>query len=270
MKQLLADARYFRVSLTVESGARGREALFHERRRAMGVGALWPLLLKLQQFDTSADDREACLVAIESYLVRRLIAGRQARSYDQVALDLIEALPARDQPPESLSTAVRKNLLSYSKRANVWPNDAATISAASCRPLPTYAQRLVLTALERHLIPAMAGNQIVPFDLHVEHLLPQGWERHDWPLPTGIDLVQAVEERNRALATLGNMTLLNPGLNSSVSNRSWAEKPVRIGKSDNLFLNKQLLEATGERWTEDDIKQRGREMGEMIVKIWPR
>ena len=81
MEQLLDDARYFRESETVESGARGREALFHERRLAMGAGAVWPLLLKLRRLDIDTDDREACFVVLESYLVRRLIGGYQARSY---------------------------------------------------------------------------------------------------------------------------------------------------------------------------------------------
>jgi hypothetical protein len=64
MEQLLGDARYFRDSETVESGARGREALFHERRLAMGTGAVWPLLLKLRHLDVDTDDREACFVAL--------------------------------------------------------------------------------------------------------------------------------------------------------------------------------------------------------------
>ena len=40
MKQLRDDARYFRESETVESGARDREALFHERRLAMDARAV--------------------------------------------------------------------------------------------------------------------------------------------------------------------------------------------------------------------------------------
>ena len=59
-------------------------------------------------------------------------------------------------------------------------------------------------------------------------------------------------------------------LNSSVSNRAWTVKREKIRKSDNLFLNKRLLEESDDRWTEDDIEQRGRWMGDMIVKIWPR
>ena len=270
MEHLLDDARYFMESETVKAGASGREALFHERRLAMGAGAVWPLLLKLRRLDVHTDDREACLVALESYLVRRLIAGYQARSYDQVALELIEALSEQAQILKGPSKAVRAHLLSYSENANLWPNDAATTQAVSQRHLAVYAQRLVLAALEGNLITSMAGNQSVPAGLHVEHILPQGWGPEEWPLPSGIDPEQAGEERSQALATLGNLTLLNARLNPSVSNRAWTVKRKKIQKSDNLFLNRRLLEESGDRWTEDDIEQRGRWMGELIVKIWPR
>ena len=128
-------------SETVESGARGREALFHERHLAMGAGAVWPLLLKLRHLDVDTDDREAGFVALESYLVRRPIAGYQARSYDQVAPELIEALSEQAQIPEGPSKAIRTHLLAYSENANLWPNDAVTIQAVSQRNLALYARR---------------------------------------------------------------------------------------------------------------------------------
>ena len=254
----------------MDSGAEGREALFHERRLAMRAGAVWPLLLKLRHLDVDVEEREACLAALESYLVRRLIAGYQARSYDQVALELIEVLSEQAQIPDGPSKAIRTHLLSYSENANRWPNDAETIQAVLQRSLTLYARHLVLAALERKLIPSMAGNQWVPTGLHVEHLLPQGWGPEEWPLPSESDPEQAEEERSQALATLGNLTLLNARLNSSVSNRAWKVKREKIQESDNLFLNKRLLEESGDEWTEDDIRQRARWMGDMVVKIWPR
>jgi len=183
---------------------------------------------------------------------------------------LIEALSEQAQILEGPSEAIRAHLLSYSENANLWPNDAVTIQAVSQRHLALYARRLVLAALERNLITSKAGNQRVPGGLHVEHLLPQGWGPQEWPLPSGIDPEQAEEERSQALATLGNMTLLNAPLNSSISNRAWTVKREKIQESDNLFLNRRLLKESADRWTEDDIEQRGRWMGDMIIKIWPR
>ena len=270
MEQLLDDAKYFMESETVGAATQDREALFHERRLSMGAGAVWPLLLKLRHLDIGPEEREACLVALESYLVRRLIAGYQARSYDQVALELIEALSEQAEILEGPSKAIRTHLLSYSENANLWPNDGITRQAVLQRNLALYARRLVLAGLEKHLIPSMAGNPAPPAGLHVEHLMPQGWGPEEWPLPSGIDPEQAEEERSQALATLGNLTLLNARLNSSASNRAWKVKREKIQESDNLFLNRRLLQESGDQWTEEDIEQRGRWIGGMVVKIWPR
>lgn len=270
MKQLLDDALYFGDSYAAASEVRGREGLFHQRRLEMNAGAIWPLLLKLRHLDVDNADREACLVVIESYLVRRLIVGHQARSYDQVALELIESLSKPRQNSSETSEVIRTHLLSYSNNGKLWPTDSATRQSVLQKHHALYVQHLVLVALERELTPPMAARQGVPDGLQVEHLMPKGWGPREWPLPSGIDPEQAKEQRSQALATLGNLTLLNAKLNSSVSNRAWTVKRDKIQQSDNLFLNKRLLENSGDQWTEEDIEQRGHWMGDTIVKIWPR
>ena len=270
VKHLLEDAHYYMKSEKAEFGTKDREALFHERRLAMGAGAVWPLLLKLQHLDLDAQDREACLAVLESYLVRRLIGGYQARSYDMVALELIEAVSEQAQHPEGTSKAIRTHLLSYSENANLWPDDAITRRAVQQRSLALYACRLVLAGLERELIPSMAGNPGIPSGLHVEHIMPRSWGPEEWSLPSGIDPAEAEQERSQAIAALGNLTLLNAGLNSSASNRAWKVKRDKIQQSDNLFLNRQLLQESSDQWAEETIERRGRWIGDMVVKIWPR
>ena len=56
VKRLLEDARYYMKSEKMDFGTEDHEALFHERRLAMGAGAVWPLLLKLRQLDIDAQD----------------------------------------------------------------------------------------------------------------------------------------------------------------------------------------------------------------------
>ena len=158
MKLLVEDAEYFKKYETMESGTQTREELFHTRRLAIGAGAVWPLLLKIKHLDIGRDNEEECFELVESYLVRRLISGYQARSYDQVTLELIAVLSEDDNLPEGASEAMRRRLLSYSENANLWPNDAVTTQGVLERSLPLYAQRLVLAAVEKSLITTMAGN----------------------------------------------------------------------------------------------------------------
>ena len=269
MRRLIKDARYYRQSEALEAGTQTREGLFHTRRRAMEAGAVWPLLLKIKNLGLDEADEEACFVLLESYLVRRLMAGYQARSYDQVGLELISVLSG-DTNLGRASEAIRSHLLSYSESGNLWPSDAATAQGVLHRSLPLYARRLVLAAVEKSLIPTMAGNPDLPSGLHVEHVMPQGWQPETWPLPSGMDRAQAEERREQAIPSLGNLTLLNGRLNSSISNSAWVVKRKAIGESDNLFLNRRLLEDSRDEWTETDVERRGRWMADIIIKTWPR
>ena len=268
MKQLLQDARYYKESETLEAGAQTNEGLFHARRMDMGAGAVWPLLLKIKNLDMGRQDEDACFALLESYLVRRLIAGYQARSYDQVTLELIAALSDDVNPTDGFSEAMRKRLLSYSENANLWPTDEVVRREALARHLPLYARQLVLAAIESSLIHPMAGNPDLPSGLHVEHLMPRGWEEEAWPLPSSIDREEATAKREQAIPTLGNLTLLNGRLNSSISNSAWRTKRKAIEKSDNLFLNRRLLQDVGDQWTEAGIERRGHWMSEVIIKTW--
>ena len=267
MDQLLKDAKYFRESEEVDPTARTREALFHRRRLALGAGAIWPLLLRLDNLGIDQAEKDRCLAILESYLMRRLITGHQARSYDRTALELIGVLPAEHNQATVASEALRQHLLAYSEYANRWPSDADMSNGVVTRSLPQYAQRLVLTALEQHLTSAWAANQDVATGLHVEHLMPRAWQPETWPLPEG----QGEEQRETAIATLGNLTLLRRELNSSISNGSWSVKRSAIERLENLFLNRHLLrEWSSGEWTEEQIEERGRWMCGEIMKIWPR
>ena len=266
----VADARYFEKFEKLDANEKNRETLFHTRRLEMGIGAIWPLLLHLQRIESEGSFRDDVFEVLESYFVRRLIVGYQARSYDQVALEIIQALPVEDGVGSKIPGLMAAHLLQYSEASSLWPSDSELEYAVLNRRLPQYAQRLVLSAIERHLIPNWAGNQEVAPSLHVEHIMPRGWLPQSWPLPNSEDQSRATDNREKAIETLGNLTLLNGRLNSSVSNAAWTTKRSAIQKSDNLFLNRRLLDDAGEQWTECGIHKRGIWMYELITDIWPR
>ena len=270
MKQLLEDAEYYRKAEEGEPSDRTREVLFHRRRVAMNTGAVWPLLFRIRALECDQREKERCLALLESYLVHRIIAGYQARSYDQVALDLVGALSIEDNLRSVPSGVIERHLLSYSESGTLWPHDGAIAHGVMNRTLPRYAQKLILSAVETSLITARAGSPDIPAGLHIGHLMPQGWQPDIWPLPEGMDREQAKERRKSAIGTLGNLTLLNGRLNSSISNGSWDVKRAAIAKSDNLFVNRRLLKGSSHEWTEKDIERRGQWMGNMIMKIWQR
>ena len=267
---LVRDAQYFRTFEQPDQHNHSREALFHSRRLAMGAGAIWPLLLQLQRMPIDQQDRERCLAILESYLVRRLIVGYQARSYDQVALDLLNSLTTTSSIENGISYSLLSHLMNYSETATLWPSDEEVRDAVLNRHMSQYAQRLVLSAVEKRLITNKAANPQLFANLHVEHVMPRAWQPSSWPLPESSDVGSAEEKRKKAINTLGNLTLLNGRLNSSISNAAWKVKREAIAESDNLFLNRRLLKHASDTWVEKDIARRGRWMYEAIVKIWPR
>ena len=269
VRVLVEDAQYFMECERLGTTIKGRERTFHRRRLDMAIGAFWPLLMQLQRLHADPQERASWLAMLESYFVRRLIVGRQARSYDQVALELLGRI-ASTRSVQGVRPVIRKQLLNYSTVTTLWPTDEDVKDAILRRRLPRHARRLVLRAVEVHLIRREAATAGLSSEAQIEHLMPQGWTADQWPLPKGSEQFVAEQRRNQLIETLGNLTLLNARLNKTVSNASWDTKRKAIHKSDNLFLNRLLVEGSPDRWTEEDIERRGRWMYSLIIQIWPR
>ena len=107
----------------------------------------------------------------------------------------------------------------------------------------------------------------VPGGLTIEHIMPQRW-LNNWPLPPDIeDETEAANHRNHIVHTIGNLTLVNHGLNSSLSNAHWSQKRETMLDHSSLFLNKQLVKEA--EWDEDAIKSRGHYLANIAKKVWP-
>lgn len=272
-KELIGDAEHFRNTEQIDKLDNTAESRFHYRRLLIETGAWWPMIFVLNRFCNShvVDDdvRDECFNLLESYLVRRVVVGHNARSYDQVGFDLMKTIQDGDENPNALSNAIRLRLLGYSQASNRWPTDVDVHHAVTTRRLPWYSLRLVLEAIEVSLITESAGYQGIG-NAEVEHIMPQSWETSNWPKPIDLDENEVVARRNALIHSLGNLTLINSGLNKRLSNRSWQDKQKLISQSDNLFVNRLLLKKTPEIWNEDQIEQRGKWMAKSICEIWPR
>lgn len=272
--ELTSDAGHFKKFEHRLEPATNAERRFHNRRLAINIGAWWPMLLKLNKVfeELSCENglRDICFGYLESFLVRRLIIGHQARNYDQIGFELMDGINENVKGPGGLTETVRNRLASYSRPGNRWPNDRDVRSAIKHRRLSSNAQRLVLEAVESYLIPSLAGNQNVLAGLEVEHLMPLEWKAEDWPLPADENETEAAERRDELIHTLGNLTLINGGLNKRLSNRSWVHKRGLIKASDNLFINKKLLKNPPDQWDEEQIEDRSEWIAKKVCEIWPR
>lgn len=256
-----------------EGGITGYETFLY-RRGVMQVGTLTPVLLWLFSSEMPDEQRKRAVLALESYLVRRMVCRMTTRSYYQLFLGMLSKLEGAGTA--HAGDAVVKFLSEQLAYANQWPDDRALENAFLTVPLYhslTRARlRLVLEGLEEHIRSDMVESYVVPRGLTIEHIMPQKWEGR-WPLPSRERNVEKAMElrdnRNRIIHTIGNLTLVSGRLNPKLSNSSWARKRKELNKHAVLFLNKQLVDEAPSAWNEDTIAERAKRLSSVAAQIWP-
>lgn len=271
-KQLTSDAQYYRKYEQESSQTLSSERNFHNRRLRLNQGAWWPLIFELnrkfKQFNYDDLMRKACFDCLESFLFRRIIIGYQARSYDSIVLSLLAVIKEISVRTDQLESVISTTLSIGQSVDRVWPKDDELEDAILDRKIPAYVQKVVLETIEQHIMPPDAGYTSVPRDLEIEHIMPVSWQSHDWPISNDSSGVETVEERDALIHTLGNLTLIRSGLNKRLGNRSWNKKRQLITQSDNLFMNKHLLQNSVDSWDTTGIQNRGRWIAEQVQEIW--
>lgn len=276
MASIHADALRFE-KIDRPTGNR-RFELFLERMKRLNIVVFYPLLLEVMaQAETDAGDADAFGEILESYLVRRLIGGGQTRSYGSLALAILKAIKAQNDQPAS---ATLHDVLASLTGSDEWPSDEAFRHSWNVRQFYGYFKRdrvlMVLQALE-HRYQSRNGKAepLMSFDwsqLQIEHIMPQSWETY-WPLPEDI----AVEQRKANIQRIGNLTLVSKKLNPSLSNGPWLDLDAeKIGKRSGLhahtmlMINRKLLDAYREEWSDEAIGARSEQLFMDAKEIWPR
>lgn len=272
-RELSAHGAVFRSLEDIDP--QSEEGTFLYRWRTIEAGVSTPLLLWLfaQGEDVlTSEDRLACLKALESYLVRRMLCRLTTKDYNRMFLELLTR--TKKAEPGSVPEAFIGYLAAQTSESRFWPTDLATRGAVLDLPLYRLLTRgrlrMVLEALEddRRTKYAEAGT-VVRGKLTIEHILPQSWQAN-WPLPEEKDPVVASMERDRRLHTLGNLTLVNDKLNPGLSNSGWSTKREALAKYSILHLNKDLLAEYGaSEFSDGQIYERGESLADRIVEIWP-
>lgn len=252
----------------VEEVRRADISKFLERRNLMNVGVVTPLLLWLLSEDVPQATLANCLTALESFLVRRVICGFSARSYGAFFVDLVARLGAA--PAGEADKILISHLAEQTAQTTLWPGDADLrerfLTAPVYHWLTRGRLRMVLTGIEEQLRTERSETQEAPGNLQIEHLMPQAWQAH-WPIAEGDD--EAAARRDRAIHTIGNLTLVNGPLNMSLSNGPWGRKKEALAEHSVLFLNKRLVNDGPQVWDEAAIEERARWLHASAAKVWP-
>ena len=249
----------------------------YERLQSLGEVTVLPLVLWLRDLRLPVTTERRALIALESYMVRRVAIGASTRAYQQVFRDVLSGAKGALDAGEPADIAVEKSLLAL--EAHAWPRDEDVREAFSSGRyygvVAQYLIRLMLAGIEEQLKTEnrLTEQTAVTYDaLTIEHLMPQSW-RKKWPISAVNEAEQTLAEQRRDahLHRLGNLTLLNGALNTRQSNAPWSEKRLALAEHSALRLNADL--ATNEAWDtwdEQRIVERGEYLAAVACRAWPR
>lgn len=228
-----------------------------------GTDTYHPLGLRLltasRDGELADDDLEVALLAIESFLVRRMLVGIPTNNLNRIFSAITGASAGRDVLAwlrESLSAAGR-----------VWPDDATVHAAVRLRPFffsGQPAQRVyVLQRLNEELSRSAdqsseRGNALdlvrVASADDLEH-----WSLDELVTPDGVSI-----EPVQLLNSIGNAALVPKGQRLKAQEPLFAR--LEMLRSSQMPVNDDLANS---EWTPRDILERSSRMAEAVLRIWP-
>jgi alkylated DNA nucleotide flippase Atl1 len=264
--ELHHKARLFRKILDPqrEADPKLRQAL--DRLDRWGVAVVHPValhvLLAHRARHLSAGEAAAALRVVESYLVRRTIAGLSSSNNNRLLMSLVKELG--DQVPSA--KAITRALSGPRKR---FPTDQHIRDAVLANSFYWQGRGPQRTYLLRCIEEDYRHGEPIDFDrakVTVEHVLPQSPTDEWWDMLRA-DLTdgETVEELHSSLVhTLGNLSLT--AYNAKLANDGFEAKKQILADSG-LAMNRDIARAG--RWGRPEILARGRSLAERIISIWP-
>ncbi|WP_169811545.1 GmrSD restriction endonuclease domain-containing protein [Nocardia harenae] len=264
--ELHRKARSFKkiISPDVEQAPELRRAL--ERLDRWGAQVVHPVVLRIllahDEGQLDADEAALSLRVVESYLVRRMIAGIASANSNRVLMSLVKELADAVPTAEEIIKILSGNRKRFPTDQHIREAVIANNFYWSGRgPQRTY----VLRCLEEDL----SHKEPVDFSkakLTIEHVLPQSPTEEWWDmLRTETADGESPEDLHRTVVhTLGNLTLT--AFNSKLANDGFEAKK-KILEDSGLAMNREIADAT--RWGSAEIRARGAALAQRVIKIWP-
>ncbi len=256
------------------TGSNSRLDIFLRRLKAIDTATVYPFLLELcfSFGQENSYEFERILTLIESFLIRRMVCSLTTKQYNKIFIDIIKASSEDGRITER---GVINYFLKSDSESARFPTDQefnrAWIFSPMYNRLAQYKLRSILEALDGELEHSKSEAIKLPEGLEIEHLIPQNWQEH-WPLDLDNtedlkEKLEASQQRDNMLHTIGNLTLITNKLNPAISNGAWGTKRPEILKYSKLNLNRYFNEVN--EWDENAIVERGQNLFSTAKQVWP-
>ena len=226
------------------------------------ITTVFPLVLYLRK---KLDDTNYLynLEILESYLVRRNICKYTTKNYNKGFIQIIRQLDAK---PSVEKDSLKEILNTFTEDTNLWPSNDDFANAILSESINHHINAKVILfciALKDQSNGLNDINKLNSTNYSVEHILPQKWETN-WSESVMDDEFKL--NRSQKLKTLGNLTIVRPGLNSKMKNNSWDIKKNDLKKYSSLKITTEYLDKI--LWNETEIENRGLTLSNSCLEIW--
>ncbi|WP_417484514.1 DUF262 domain-containing protein [Maricaulis salignorans] len=242
---------------------------------AFDVSTVFPLVVYLATEAEVGDRLSAALDMLESYILRRDIAGLSTKNYNRFFVGTIDRLREIEGCKVE---ALARWLATRPNDTDRWPDDSAFRQGWLGRDqYKTNRQRrlrYVFEHIERAKRSALSEEIEIKSALTVEHIMPQRWRAH-WSVPgsehlkegeLNIEHMAAEAARDACIHKMGNLTLVTSPLNITMSHGPFSTKLPALRAHASLALNRELNDF--DHWDEDCVSARGAALFEIVRRIW--
>lgn len=239
--------------------------------------SLYPILLfSVNELEITDEELEDIFDILESYTIRRVLCTNQRN------LDFSKFFAAflRYVDDKKWNSVDLKNYLSSLDGNEEFPDDSAVLDALKRCGNANFDSLITRYILYRIELLKEAGDsklrETLTFSnkLTIEHVMPKEWKKH-WYLPKSGDQENVEEQRNLAIQSIGNLTLLTSDTNSDLGNKAFSVKCGSLISISDLKLTQEIvyknMNPIQERktWDVKDIQEREEKLWKCICRnLW--
>lgn len=224
-----------------------------------------PYVLFILKNVSDVTEQKAIFGFLESYLLRRMVCHSNTKNYNSLFSESLinnEILSLKELKEYIENRSADNNYLPINDELERGFKYSKLVNKQATGILYFIESKLRNRSLHS---TAMLGLK----SYSLEHVMPKKWE-NNWP---AVATQQEKEERNAALMTIGNLTIIPSSLNSSIRDSNWEIKkngtitrPGLIQYASGLETFSQYL--SEDIWDENKINHRANFLFEKAKIIW--